>query len=349
MLICIALDLLIRILIRIRVHGVVLWRSKWVRKSLYLDWILVIIVLADIRHASAAFGIIINLDKILVNIRFCGVRGVRKYTSKRPRSWYVTDVGGRYVKVFGDDFGFDWGFDHEGRLRKAWEVGDTWRQIGQGHWWLDILVDWDYGRGGFYFHSWHSFNCELLSHRTVLRDNVCVWGIFWHESTCLDWVLVILNTQRFQRTNPDPSVQYCRIRVNRLLLSHGFLGDTSSAWQPHWDFHITLWESCWLWRLGYVVFMIEVDTNGFRMPNDVTFPSFADKRFVSVVSNHIILEFYPFRPRSGIFAQHIIEHVGKFFRVAFPESVLIVLQSLNMNTGILVSITLVLVLKQSAL
>lgn len=127
MLICIALDLLIRSLIRVHVHGVVLRRGEWVRKGLNLDWILVIIVLTNIRHTSAAFGIIVNLDKILINFRFCGVAGVRKYTSKRPRRWNVTDVGGRYVKVFGDDLGLDWGFDHEGRLRKAWKVGDTWR------------------------------------------------------------------------------------------------------------------------------------------------------------------------------------------------------------------------------
>jgi hypothetical protein len=90
---------------------------------------------------------------------------------------------------------------------------------------------------------------------------------------------------------------------------------------------------CLEWLIEIIIFSLVLASNGA-----------ASDIFLHL--NHMFFEFKPIRPRSLILSEHELDEIGEFRRVSLLEQIDVVLQGLPMNPRILVSIALILVVKQ---
>lgn len=153
---------------------------------------------------------------------------------------------------------------------------------------------------------------------------------------------VVNNTGWFRGTDTNASIYTCTWGWFCLC--------TEFLWK-RWSTGLTYWIACYYifttWQWLFLLIIIQASciyTDRFWMTHNIAFSSLTNKRFGCIVSNYIIFKLYPLRSWTSIFPQHIIQYIDQLIRIIFSKSVLVVLQSLHMNSWILISITFILIL-----
>lgn len=182
-------------------------------------------------------------------------------------------------------------------------------------------------------------------HRSISSPHTACLIVFWDKSGLSQRSRGVFNTWRFQGAQSYPFIWNHR----RCLLGLRLLGNTLPIWKIDslGLFNDTLWIYSVLRWIIWVILLIY--TGWLWLGHNHTVFSIADHRQSRFVSDYIVLELNPFRPCTGFFTQHVIKHIEEFRGIVFPEAILIILEGLHVNSWVLISVALILILKQSAL